>query len=112
MDLVTFTRYIFNEKFHFCPVKGNNNSLNSYDSKQESKHIIYLDTNSLYGYEVSRFLPPNGFKWIDPKEFYLNKYANNRLKECVLEVDLAYSKELQKLRNDYLLALDKREIKR
>ena len=66
----------------------------------------------MYGYEVSRFLPLNEFKWIDPKGFYLNKCAKNSLKECVLEVDLAYSKELHKLRNDYFLALDKREIKR
>ena len=29
--------------------------------------MIYLDANSLYGYSVSKFLPTNGFNWIDPK---------------------------------------------
>ena len=29
--------------------KANNKCLKSYDPKEESKHIIYLDTNNLYG---------------------------------------------------------------
>ena len=40
----------------------------SYYPKQESTHIIYLDANNLYGYGMSKFLPRNGFKWIDSKE--------------------------------------------
>ena len=54
--------------------KANNKYLKSYDSKQESKHIIYLDANNLYGYTIARFFPTCGFKWIDLKEFDLNKY--------------------------------------
>ena len=50
--------------------KGNNKYLKSYDPKQESKQIIYLDANNLYGYSMSEFLPTSGFKWIDTKEFY------------------------------------------
>ena len=81
--------------------------------KQESKHIMYLDTNNWYGYyTMSKFLPTSGFKWIDPKEFDLNKYTSNSSKGCVLEVDLEYPKELRELHNDYPLAPDKREIKR
>ena len=37
-------------------IKTNNKCLKSYDSKQESKHIIYLDKNNLYGYTKSNFL--------------------------------------------------------
>ena len=40
----------------------------SYYPEQESTHIIYLDANNLYGYGMSKFLPRNGFKWIDSKE--------------------------------------------
>ena len=47
--------------------KANNKYLKSYDSKQESKDIIYLHTNNLYDYAMSKFLPTSGFKWIDPK---------------------------------------------
>ena len=42
--------------------KANNEDLESYDPKQESKHIIYLDANNLYGYAMSKFLPITGFK--------------------------------------------------
>ena len=92
--------------------KANNKYLKSYGPKQKSKHIIYLDANSLYDYAMSKFLPKIGFKWIDPKEFGLNKYASNGSKRRVLKVDLEYPKELQELHNDYPLAPDKIEIKR
>ena len=56
---------------------------------------------------MSKTLPTDGFKWIvDPKKFILNKYSSNKLKGCVLEVDLQYPKELSKLNNDYPLAPD------
>ena len=92
--------------------KANNKYLKCYHSKQESKHIICLDANNLYGYAMSKFLLTSGFKWIDPKEFDLNKCTSNSLKGCVLEVDLEYPKELRELHNDYPLAPDKIEIKR
>ena len=92
--------------------KANDKYLKSYDPKQEPKHIIYLDANNLCGYALSKFLPTSDFKWIDPKEFDLNKCTSNSPKGCVFDFDLEYSKELRKLHNDYPLALDKIEIKR
>ena len=86
--------------------------MKSYDSKQESKHIVYLDANNLYGYAKSKFLRTNGFKWLDPKRFDLNKYNSNNSKGCVLKVDIEYPNELQELHNNYPLAPDKIEIKR
>ena len=47
--------------------KVSNKYLKSYDSKQESKHIIYLEANNLYGYVISKFLATSDFKWVDPK---------------------------------------------
>ena len=61
-----------------------NNYLRSYGPKQESRHIIY----NLYSYAISKFLSTCGFKWIDPKEFDLNKC--NGSKGCLLKVDLDY----------------------
>ena len=49
--------------------KANNKYLKSHDPKQESKHVIYLDANSLYSFAISKFLPTGRFKWTDPKEF-------------------------------------------
>ena len=84
--------------------KANSKYLKSYDSKDESKHITYLDVNNLYGYAMSKFLPTSRFKWIDPNKFNLNKYTSNSSKGCVLEVNLEYPKELHELHNDYPLA--------
>ena len=47
--------------------KAINKYLKSYDPKEESKYIIYLDVNNLYGYTMSKFLPTSGLKCIDPK---------------------------------------------
>ena len=91
--------------------RANNKYLKSYDPKQKSKHIVYLDTNNLYGYVMPGFLPTNGFRWIDPKEFDSSKYSGNSSKGCVLEVDLEYPKEFREPDNDYPLALDTREFK-
>ena len=90
--------YIFFEKGMRCGVshisnrynKANNKYLKSYDPKQESKSIIYLNANTLYSYAISKFLPTSGFKWIDPKKFDLSKYTGKSLKGCVLELDLEY----------------------
>ena len=68
-------------------IKANNRYLKTYEPKQESKHIIYLEANNLYGYASE-------FKWIDSKEFDLNKYTSNNSKGCVLEIDLEYPKKL------------------
>ena len=92
--------------------KANNKYLKSYNSKQDSKEIAYLDTDNLYCYAMPKFLLISGFKWIGPKEFDLNKYTSNTLKGWVLEVDIEYPKELHELQNDYPLVPDKIKIKR
>ena len=56
---------------------------------------------------MSKFLPTSGFKWIDFKEFSLNKCTRNSSKGFVVEVDLEYPTESRELRNDYPLDPDK-----
>ena len=51
--------------------------------------------------QCCKFLPTSGFKWIDPKEFNLNKYTSISSEDCVPEVDLEYPKALRELHNDY-----------
>ena len=75
--------------------KANNKYLKSYDPRQEWKHIIYLYANNLCVYAISKFLPTSGFKWIDPKEFDMNKYTSNSSKGCVFKVDCEYPKEVR-----------------
>ena len=62
--------------------KASNKYLKSYDPKQESKHIMYVDANNVYSYMMSKFLLTSGLKWVDPKEFDLNRYASNSSKDA------------------------------
>ena len=49
-----------------------------------------------------KFLATSGIKLIDPKGFDSNNSSRNSYKDCVLEVDLEYPKELHQLHNKYL----------
>ena len=70
---------------------------------------MYIHVKNLYGYAMFKFLWTSKFKWINPKEFALNKYTSTSSKGCVLEVDLEYLRELQELHNDFPLVSDKIE---
>ena len=87
--------------------------MRSYDSNKESKFIMYLDANNLYGWATSQYLPYREFKWLNKKEisrFCLNSISENSLIGCILEVDLEYPDELHNLHNDYPLAPEILEI--
>ena len=42
--------------------KASNKYMKNYDPKKPSKFIVYLDTNNLYGWVMSRYLSYGGFK--------------------------------------------------
>ena len=48
--------------------KANNKYIKCYDSSEESKYIIYLDENNLYGWVMIQYLPYGRFKWLNQKE--------------------------------------------
>ena len=54
--------------------KAKNKYLKTYSPRQESKRIIHLDLSNVYDYAKSKFLPRREFKWMNPKEFDMNKY--------------------------------------
>ena len=91
--------------------RGGISDISNRYSKANNKNILFTYTQ-IIGIVMSKFLPKGGFKWVDHKEFELNKYTNNSSKGCVLEVDFKYPKELRELHNNYPLASDKIEIKR
>ena len=98
--------------------KANNKYMKCYDDSKESKYIMYLDANNLYGWAMSQYLSYSGFKWLDQKEidkFDVNSVECNSIEEnnsigYILEVDLEYLDELHELHNDYPLALEKLDI--
>ena len=48
--------------------KSNNKYMKCYDSGEDNKYVMYLDTNNLYGYAMSQYLPYSGFKCLNKKE--------------------------------------------
>ena len=87
--------------------KANNKYMETYDSSEESKCIMYLDANNLYGWAVSQYLPYSGLKWLNQKEtvrFNVDSIEENSSIGYILEVDLEYPSEFHDLHNDYPLA--------
>ena len=77
--------------------KANNKYMECYDSSNESIYITYLDTNNLYGWALTQYLPYSGFKWLNQKEisgFCLNCVSENSSIGYILEVDLEYHSKL------------------
>ena len=52
---------------------ANNKYMKEYNEKAPSKYIMYLDTNNLYGWAMSQYLPTGNFKWMTDKEISNNK---------------------------------------
>ncbi|XP_068709676.1 uncharacterized protein [Montipora foliosa] len=93
--------------------EANNKYMKTYDEKAPSKYIMYLDANNLYGWAMSQYLPTGGFRWMTEKQIDnidLGKYKEDSKKGLILEVDLAYPKELHDLHNDYPLAPEKVKV--
>ena len=84
--------------------KANNPYMGSkYNKSKANSYLMYWDANNLYGWAMSQKLPTHGFKWIADvskftEEFIVN-YANGD-DGYILEVDVEYPKELQKLHNE------------
>ena len=92
---------------------ANNKYMKKYDDKAPSKYIMYLDTNNLYGWAMSQYLPTGGFRWMTEKQIDnidLAKYKEDSKKGLILEVDLEYPEELHDLHNDYPLAPEKIKV--
>ena len=93
--------------------KANNKYMESHDRKTPSKYITYLDTNNLYDWAMSQYLPIGGFNWLREKEINeidLAKYEEDSKKGLILKVDLEYTKELHDMHNDYPLAPEKIKV--
>ena len=93
--------------------EANNKYMKTYDNKNTSKYIMYLDANNLYGWAMSQYLPTGGFRWMTQKQIdkaNLAKYEVDSKKGLILEVDLDYPEKLHDLHNDYPLASEKLKV--
>ena len=55
--------------------KAINKYMKNYEKNIESSHLMYLDANNLCGWETSRKLSVNGFKWV---KSYLNLMTSSK----------------------------------
>ena len=74
-----------------------------YDESKESVFIEYLDTNNLYGWAMSKYLPYGGFKWRNTITDILN-IPDDSPKGYIMEADLSYPEKLHDFHSDLPLA--------
>ena len=85
--------------------KANNQYMKNFDVKQDSRFLVYLDANNLYGWAMSQPLPVEEFEWMSEADLQNWKnFVEEEGKGCILEVDLFYPKELHDDHNDFPLA--------
>ena len=87
--------------------ESNNKYMKNYDKNKESSYLQYLDANNLYGWAMSQKLPVDSFKWIEKHnlskfgEKFIKNDDVNSSKGYILEADVEYPKNLQKLHRDF-----------
>ena len=92
--------------------KANNSFLEDYDETKQDSHIIYLDSNNLYGWAMSQPLPVSDFQWVDEiEDFNVNDIPDDSETGYILEVDLTYPQHLHDGHNHYPLAPEHLKIK-
>ena len=93
--------------------KANNKYLPNYRQDEESKYIIYLDANNLYGWAMSQPLPKDSFAWLTEDEFDgldISNVSDDSDIGYILEVDLEYPSELHDLHSDFPLCPEKLKV--
>lgn len=92
--------------------KANNKYMTEFDSKDESKYLIYLDANNLYGYSMMQHLPLDDFQWCQD-EFDVEKILNisdDSSTGYIFEVDLDYPQSLHDKHKDYPFCAENRVV--
>ena len=94
---------------------ANNKYMPNYNLNAQSTYLMYVDTNNLYGYAMSKKLPINNFKWCDYLEMFTSDFMKNYDSESgtgyVLEADIDYPKELHEpIRDLPFLAIKKEKL--
>ena len=87
-----------------------------YDSSKPTSYLQYLDANNLYGWAMSQPLPADGFRWIkfgnrNPSEI-IEELVTRKDRGYLLEVDVAYPRELHDYHNDLPFMCGKMKKKR
>ena len=84
--------------------EANNKYMKNYDKDKESSFLMYVDSNNLYGWAMSKKLAVDGFKWVDDLSMFTEDFIKNYDEKgdvgYLLVVDIKYSKTLCMLHSD------------
>ena len=81
-----------------------------YEPSRPTRYLQYLDANNLYGWAMSQPLPTGGFHWVDVHPDEINESAARSDQGCLLDVDVAYPRELHDYHNDLPFMCGRMEI--
>ena len=70
-----------------------------YKPSEPTRYLQYLDANNLYGWAMSQPLPTEGFCWVEFHSDEIGELVNCSDHGYLLEVDVAYPKELHDYHN-------------
>ena len=77
---------------------------------------MYLDTNNLYGWAMSKKLPINGFKWENDlsifNDSFIKSYNENSDVGYFLEVDIEYPKQLWSSHKDLPFLPERKKLEK
>ena len=88
---------------------ANHPGVPNYNPNQELSHLLYIDSNNLYGWSMSQFLPTHGFRWLTQEEItklVISNISDEATTGYFFEVDLKYPDSLHVAHNDYPLAAE------
>ena len=88
---------------------ANNPQMQNYNPEQPTSYLMYLDSNNLYGWAMSQYLPTGGFQWVNYTDQILETPADAD-HGFILEVDLDYPASLHRQHNDFPLAPEKMAV--
>ena len=71
-----------------------------YDADTDSKYLMYLDVNNLYGWAMQHSLPYGGFQWIEDIDHINLSVPDDAPIGYILGVDLEYSENLHDVHKD------------
>ena len=94
--------------------KANHKYMKNYDKNKESSFLMYVDANNLYGSEMSKRLPVDGFKWVDDLSMFTEDFIKSYDEEgdvgYLFVVDIEYPKTLCMLHSDLPFLPDKMKV--
>ena len=100
-------------KVHSC-AEANNKYMKNYDKNKETSFLMYVGTNNLYGWAMSKKLLVDRFKWVDDLSMFTEDFIKSYDEEgdvgYLLVVDIEYSKTLRMLHNDLPFLQDRMKV--